>query len=183
MQNIHNWSIKQLKIFLIFRHINLYWFNPNYIQWGQSWPYELWRQIADTLLIYFIFEKNLFLQKPLTNLFELNTGRQKIMFWCHFHEFTQKNPSMVPPRHTPMLGFTVLMSSAEQSAARVWSSAGSAQSLILNGRQLELHSGPIVKTIAPHDNLGITGGDSLGLGKARSKLSGLLYLTVSPEPG
>ncbi len=57
--------------------------NPNWTGRGQSWPCQLWPQIAGKLLKYLIFFY-LFLQKRLPDLFELLTWPQKIRFWHPF---------------------------------------------------------------------------------------------------
>ncbi len=94
MKNLKNYQ-RFLSLSILVTAMTIWWlrlrifnvvqsFNPNWTRRGQSWPCQLWPQIAGKLIKYFIFFLYLFLQKRLPDLFELLTWPQKMMFWHLF---------------------------------------------------------------------------------------------------
>ncbi len=92
--------------------------NPNWTGRGQSWPCQLWPQIAGKLIKYFIFFY-LFLQKRLPYLFELFFlhDLKKWLFDVHFDVFSSevrlRRPLLHPPLPPSFTGYTDHPSEAE----------------------------------------------------------------------
>ncbi len=65
--------------------------SPNWTRWGQSWPCQLWLQIAKNLVKYFIFVKYLFLHPNFSCFFGLERDpkpkRLNMFLYCRFYIF------------------------------------------------------------------------------------------------
>jgi hypothetical protein len=102
---LSNSKVRELSSYLLIGPKNhsaindVYWsslrINPNWTGLGQSWPCRLWPQIAGKRIKYFIFLFYLFLQKRLSDLFELMTWPQKMTFWRPFWRIFVRSPATV----------------------------------------------------------------------------------------